>query len=144
VGSLPLYRRLDIAAGIYQDPLVKPEHVHDVELGGTWRAASASLTANLYRMDFRDELVFAGQFDTDLGYPIIGNAARSVHQGVELSATASRRFARGLELAFDGNTTLSDNHFVEYRERYGPTPGDEVSYDGEPLGFAPASMANAG
>ena len=144
VGSVPLYRRVNVVAGVYEDPLVRPEHVNDYELGGTVRAGTASLTANLYRMDFRDELVFAGQFDTDLGYPITGNAARSVHQGVELAATASRRFARGLELAFDGNTTLSDNHFLEYRERYGPTPADEVSYDGKPLGFAPAAMANAG
>jgi outer membrane receptor protein involved in Fe transport len=89
VGSVPLYGHIDEAAGIYADPLVKPEHVNDYELGASWHAGGASLTANLFHMDFRDELVFAGQYDTDLGYPIIGNAARSVHQGVEL-AGASR------------------------------------------------------
>jgi iron complex outermembrane receptor protein len=144
VGSVPLYRRLNVPAGIYEDPLVKPEHVNDVELGGTFHAGTSSLTANLYRMDFRDELVFAGQFDTDLGYAILGNAARSLHQGVELAGATSRRFPRGLELALDANTTLSDNHFVEFRERWGPTPADEVIYDDKPLGFAPATMANAG
>jgi outer membrane receptor for Fe3+-dicitrate len=95
-------------------------------------------------MDFRDELVFAGQYDTDLGYPITGNAARSVHQGVELAGAISRRLERGTELALDGNLTLADNHFIEYRESYGPTPADQVVYDGKPLGFSPGTMANAG
>jgi iron complex outermembrane recepter protein len=144
VGSVPLYRHINAAAGVFEDPLIRPEHVNDLELGGSWHAENASLSANAYRMDFRDELVFAGQFDTDLGYPILGNAARSVHQGIELGASASRRLQRGVELGFDGNTTLSDNHFVEFRESYGPTPADQVVYDGKPLGFVPAIMANAG
>ena len=143
VGSVPLYRRVDVAAGIYEDPLIRPEHVHDLELGGSWMAQDVTLSANLYRMDFRDELVYAGQFDTDLGYPILGNAARSVHQGVELAARGARRLASGIELGFDGNVTLSDNHFVEFRERYGPLPADQIVYDDKPLGFFPATMANA-
>jgi iron complex outermembrane receptor protein len=144
VGSVPLYDHIDVAAGIYEDPLIRPEHVNDYELGGSWRAPNASLTANVYRMDFRDELVDAGQFNTDLGYPILGNAARSVHQGVELAANVSGRPAHGVELGFDGNTTLSDNHFVEFRESFGPTTADQVVYDGKPLGFVPAVTANAG
>jgi iron complex outermembrane receptor protein len=144
VGSVPLYGHIDAAAGVYSDPLVRPEHVNDVELGGSFHAGTASLSVNLFRMDFRDELVYAGQFDTDLGYPIIGNAARSVHQGAELAGAVSRRASREVELALDGNLTLADNHFVEYRESYGPTPADQVVYDGKPLGFSPANMANAG
>ena len=143
-GAVPLYRRLNVAAGVYADPLVRPEHVRDAELGVAWRAGESSLSANLYRMDFRDELVLAGQFDTDLGYPILGNAARSVHQGVELAAAFARRVKRALELGFDGNATLSENHFVEFRERYGPAAADQVVYNGRPLGFFPAIMANAG
>jgi len=144
VGSVPLYGHIDQAAGIYEDPLVKPEHVNDVEMGTTWHAGTSSLTANLFHMDFRDELVFAGQYDTDLGYPIIGNAAHSVHQGVELAGAASRRWSRGVEMALDGNVTLADNHFIEYRESDGPTPADQVVFDGKPIGFSPATMANVG
>src|SRR5262249_51819969 len=33
---------------------------------------------------------------------------------------------------------------IEYRESFGPTPADQVVYDGKPLGFSPANMANAG
>ncbi len=140
-GSVPLYRVVDVAAGIYRDPLIRPERVNDLEAGGTWRGTWGSATANLFRMDFRHELVYAGQFDTDLGYPILGNAARSVHQGVELSGTASRAFG-AIHGRLDANATLSDNHFVRYREAWGPTSADVASYDGKPLGFFPAVMAN--
>jgi iron complex outermembrane receptor protein len=144
VGSVPLYRRVDIPAGIYADPLIRPEHVNDLELGGAWRGGAGSLTANLFRMDLRDELVYAGQFDTDLGYPILGNAARSVHQGVELAGDLARGIGGGATARLQGNVTLSDNHFVRYREQYGPTPADEVSYDGKAIGFFPATLANVG
>lgn len=140
-GSVPLYRRVDVAAGIYEDPLVRPERVNDAELGAAWSGTGLSASVNAFRMDFRDELVYAGQFDTDLGYPILGNAARSVHQGVELAAAAARAFG-ALRGSLDANATLSDNYFVRYREAWGPTPADEASYDGKPLGFFPAVMAN--
>ena len=141
-GSVPLYRLADVALGIYQDPLIRPETVNDYELGGQWRGAWGSLAVNLFRMDFRDELVYAGQFDTDLGYPILGNAARSVHQGVELAGRARRELWAGAALDLDANTSLGDNHFVDYREVYGTSPGDTVRYDGNAIGFFPAVMAN--
>ncbi len=91
-----------------------------------------------------DELVYAGQFNTDLGYPILGNAARSVHQGVELAARVERRVQDGISTALDANATFSDNHFVEYREQYGPTPADEVVYDGNAIPAFPSVIANIG
>lgn len=142
VGSRPLYRVVDVANGIYADPLIKPERVQAWELGGIWRREGVSFEANAFRMDFRDELVYAGQFDTDLGYPILGNAAGSIHQGVELAGTLEQR-AGGVTWTIESNATLSDHHFVRYRERYGPTPADEASYDGNAIGFFPALSAHA-
>ena len=121
-------------------PLVTPEHVTDAELGATWRARDASVTANLFRMDFRDEIVDAGQYDTDLNEPITGNAPQSIHQGAELSAAWTLP-AGPARLRLDGNTTLCDNHFVRYTEHWGPDPSDDVVDDGKPLGFFPATMA---
>jgi len=141
VGSVPLYRRVDVAAGVYEDPLIRPEHVHHVELGGAWQGAASTVAANVFRMDFSDELVYAGQFNTDLGYSILGNAARSLHQGIELSARATPMLG-AVATEWSANATLLDQHFVKFREQYGPTPADEVSYDGKALGFFPASMAN--
>jgi iron complex outermembrane receptor protein len=141
VGSLPLYRVVNVAAGIYSDPLVKPEHVQHLEAGGEWSGRDVSVRANVYHMDFRDELVYAGQFNTDMGYPILGNAARSVHQGLELAARAGRTLGAA-RAELDANLTLADNHFVRYTEHYGPTSADDVSYDDKPIGFSPARMAN--
>jgi iron complex outermembrane receptor protein len=150
VGNVPLFD----ANG---NPLIRPERVNDYELGLEWRPRDVLLQATLFRMDFSDELVYAGQFNTDLGYPIIGNAARSVHQGVELSAStrlggprpggssvSSSPFGGGdrVEIALGANATLSDNHFISYTEHYGPTPADDVSYDGKAIGFFPATMGN--
>lgn len=139
-------------------PLVRPERVNDYELGATRRQRALTVSANLFRMDFRDELVYAGQFNSDLGYPILGNAARSVHQGVEFEGQArfggapSEGFGadgdagmgpgRRAKLELSANATLSDNHFIRYREFYGPTPADEVSYDGKAIGFFPAVLVN--
>jgi len=139
-GSLPLYR--GAAAGVYDVPLIRPERVHDFEAGGTWRRPGVALSANLFRMDFRDELVYAGQFNTDLGYPILGNAARSVHQGVELAGRYERDLAGAATMTLDANATLGDNHFVRYREIFGTSPGDTVVYDGRVIGFFPSVMAN--
>ena len=163
-GSVPLI--------VNGHPLVRPERVNDYELGVEWgrllRLGHTKLqsSANLFRMDFTDELVYAGQFNTDLGYPILGNAARSVHKGIELTGSASfgheegssgylseggpQAYSRAIpfgwgghpELAIDANATLSNNRFIEYREIYGPTPADVVSYDGNAIGFFPAVMGN--
>jgi len=133
-GSVPLFKD--------GEALIRPERVDDFELGGSWRSGSLSANANLFRMNFRDELVYAGQFNTDLGYPIIGNAAKSVHQGAELAGRWEAGFTRGLGLTLDANATFSDNHFVEYREVYGPTPADIVRYDGHAIGFFPAVLGN--
>jgi iron complex outermembrane receptor protein len=154
-GSLPLYR--GASSGVYDQPLIRPERVHDYEIGAAWHRGEHTLSANLFRMDFRDELVYAGQFNTDLGYPILGNAARSVHQGIELAgryeggwvrlvedhyAEAMRALDRGAPVTLEANVTLSDNHFVRYREVYGTSPGDTVSYDGKAIGFFPAVLGN--
>jgi iron complex outermembrane receptor protein len=141
-GSLPLYGTIDVANGVYEDPLITPEKVSDFELGGAWRAADASATLHLFRMDFRDELVYAGQFNTDLGFPILGNAAQSVHQGLELAAQWERELAPRTRLTLAGNGTFSDNHFIEYQEVYGTAPGDTVSYDGNQLSLFPAVLGN--
>lgn len=143
VGSVPLYEFVDVANNVYRDPLITPEYVNDWELGATWTHDDWRFAATAFRMDLEDELVFAGQFNTDLGYPIVGNAAESVHQGLELTVATERPLTREWRLVAQGNATFGDNHFESYEETYGTAPGDTVRYDGNTLGFFPEVMAHA-
>jgi outer membrane receptor protein involved in Fe transport len=52
-GSLPLYAVVDVARGVYRDPLIRPEHVQDWEAGAAWRGAASSASVTVFRMDFR-------------------------------------------------------------------------------------------
>lgn len=91
----------------FTHPLVKPERLLDVELGAGYNAENVHATANLYWMEFTDEIVKSGQVDR-LGQPITGNAERTRHIGVEL--TGRWRPVSSLEVG--GNLTLSRNRFV--------------------------------
>jgi iron complex outermembrane receptor protein len=140
-GNVPLFADADVVTNSYGDPLIKPEHVNDFELGGAWKGGSLSANLNLFYMNFRDELVYNGQFNTDLGYPVLGNAAQSVHQGVELALATDRPVGGGMHALLGANATLSDNHFVRYREK-GSTGADTLTYDGKQIALFPAAMAN--
>ncbi|MFI5370655.1 MAG: TonB-dependent receptor domain-containing protein [Candidatus Eisenbacteria bacterium] len=144
-GAVPLYGSGNAANNDWSDPLITPEHVNDWEAGARWASGPHAFTADLYRMELRDELVYAGQFDTDLGYPITGNAARSIHQGIELAGHTEWAIGggndHGPQLTLDGNASLGDHHFVEYHEVYGTASGDTVTADGKRIGFTPAVTA---
>jgi iron complex outermembrane receptor protein len=145
-GSVPNFR---LVGGVpdYGQPLVRPEQVRDFELGASWNGPALSASANLFRMDFSDELVYSGQFNTDLGYAVTGNAARSVHQGAEIAVRVAGLLGGGPRVTLEANTTLSDNHFVSYTE-YAPTADstlvEQLNEDGKPIGLFPAVLANAG
>jgi len=140
VGNLPRFGYLNPGTGRYENPLIRPERVQDWEAGLAWSRGAHSLAVNAFRMDFRDELVDAGQFDTDLGVPQVANAARSLHQGVELSGRIERSVAMRAKLTLEANATFSDNHFVDYVEF--DDLGGASRFDGNTLALFPATMAN--
>jgi iron complex outermembrane recepter protein len=94
-------------------PTVKPESMTDWELGLGYSSATLSAKANVYYMDFRNEIVpWVGQISEASGLPITGNAERSVHQGIELEA-----LWRPVAFAeIGGNLNVNDDHFDEYVE----------------------------
>jgi len=139
-GSLPNYAVRDPATNTYQDPYSRPERVNDYELGVAWSRGRVSATANLFRMDFRDELVDY-QFNSDLAYYLTTNAARSLHQGMELSARGDLSPGPGTRLVIEAGATLGDNHFVSFQEQVDPLT--VIDHDGKALGSFPAVLANA-
>ena len=69
----------------FKNPYIKPEQLKDYELGlNIAYGRYLESKADIYYMDFHNELVYNGQLD-DNGVPIVGNAKRSFHSGIEFS-----------------------------------------------------------
>jgi len=118
----------------YDKPLVHPETLYDYEFGTAYRTPRGFLQANVYLMDFRNEIVSSGQLDR-YGQPITGNAERTRHYGLELSG----EYRMLPNLRARGNLTLSRNYFVEFVS-FSTLPGDTL--DGNTIGGFPARLAN--
>jgi iron complex outermembrane receptor protein len=116
----------------YSDPLAKPERLTSYELGAGYRQGATHAKVNFYRMDFRDEFVFAGGLDQD-GVPKTTNAARSVHQGIELEAGG--RLPGEVDL--EGSFSMSDDVLKEYVV-YTPLP---IDYSGNRIALFPDRLA---
>jgi len=132
---------------IFDGKELKPEKLLDIELGGRYKGSLAGshidLTCNLYYMRITDEIIpYAGQVD-DNGYPISGNADKTLHQGAEISA----KLATSMNLDISGNFSINNDHFVDYTE-YGFDwdTGQAVAFDrsGNRIGGFPAMLANYG
>lgn len=118
--SNPFYKPLNfrpIGGGYeFEGKGLDPERLFDIELGSSYRAVidenRLDLKLNLYRMQISDEIIpYAGQVD-DNGYPISGNADKTLHQGAELSARIDTRY----DVSLFGNISVNDDHFVDYAE----------------------------
>lgn len=90
---------------------VRPERVHDVEAGASWEGATASFQANLFAMEFRNEIAPIGAL-SDLGTPLRKNVARSHRRGLEMDGQwrPDRRVTLG------GNLTLMRARIDEYTD----------------------------
>ncbi len=90
---------------------VKPKHEQmiDYELGYMLRKKRFRFGANLYFMDYNDQLVLTGAVN-DVGAPIRENVKKSYRAGIELDFSAN--IAKGLSLGL--NTTLSRNKIASY------------------------------
>jgi len=133
--AVPLFRVVDVANHIYEDPLIHPERLEDYETGVGYRAGTSYLKLTGFWLDFRDEIVSNGQIDL-LGVPLTGNAARSTHKGVEIEGGWTH--PSGLELS--GNLSLSRNRFSEYHEFVDSTTVND--YGGNTIAGFPDRIAN--
>ena len=106
--------RDDFESGASLQP--KAEHLDDVELGIENKDAKTFLSANLYYMHYKNQLVLTGMIN-DVGAYTRTNIPKSYRMGVELQA--SRIFSPLLKAS--ANLTLSRNkimNFTEYIDDY--------------------------
>ena len=105
---------------------VKPEHVRDLEAGTVFHSSALDVQADLYDMQFHDEITPIGALSY-IGTPLRKNVSSSYRRGVEADVTI-RGIPRTL---LSGNVTLSRNRIQEFVDSTGDAP---VTYrDVEPL-----------
>jgi iron complex outermembrane recepter protein len=136
-GHQPQFERLDGGALDFSSPLVRPERLYNIELGGRHVGATARLTVNTFLMIFDDEIVPSGGLD-QFGVPRTGNAERTRHLGVEVDGEV--RFIDGLHAL--GNLTLSRNRYVRFEEFVAGVGA--VSRDGNRIAGVPEQTGYVG
>jgi iron complex outermembrane receptor protein len=90
---------------------VRPERVHDTEVGVRWRAASLSGNVNVFDMRFRNEITPVGALSY-IGLPLRKNVRSSSRRGIEADLTW-RPIA---SLTASANATVSRNRIAEYTD----------------------------
>lgn len=116
--SKPNFRYINVVNGTYEDALIKPEEMFDYETGIGYNSELLKANLNFYLMDFKNEIVNNGQLD-NVGQPIVGNAGKSIHKGIELSFNLKPFPNNFKNFSFSGNLNLSNNYLKEYRETNG-------------------------
>ena len=95
---------------------LESERLIDYEIGYNYSAPKLTLMANLYFMEYKNQLVATGRL-TDVGYVIKENIPDSYRRGIELAAAWSPL----KWLKVDANLTLSKNelkNFTNYVDTY--------------------------
>ena len=120
----------------------KSERLIDYELGYTYANSWLNLGANLYYMDYKDQLVLTGELN-EIGEPLAANMPDSYRMGVELMAGIRTNFG----LSWDINATWSRNRIQNFTETL--YENEDVSgahweiYHGDtPIAFSPDFLVN--
>jgi iron complex outermembrane recepter protein len=121
--------------------IVKPELLIDYEAGYHLKMKNILLSANVYFMDYKDQLVMTGKIN-NVGDPVMVNVPESYRTGIEL--IFSSRLSKQLEL--DANVSLSRNrirNFTEWVDNW--DTGTQISnFLGETdISFSPAVVSGA-
>jgi iron complex outermembrane recepter protein len=122
---------------------VRPETVRDLELGLTYRGRSLRAQANLYSMDFRNEIAPIGALSY-IGTPLRQNVGQSYRRGIEADVT----YQATPRLVLTANATASRNRIREFTDSSGDAP--VTHHNVEPLltprftSFARAQFAATG
>ncbi len=107
----------------------KSENLQDIEFGYKFKKKDYYANANVYYMNYKDQLVLTGELD-DVGDAIRQNVAKSYRAGIELQGGVKLLD----KLRFDANVTLSKNKidsfdYVVYDTQYDPITWSTVSYE---------------
>ncbi len=121
----------------------KAEQLQNIELGWRHQGSRLLLNANLYLMNYKDQLVLTGEIN-DVGGFSRTNIDKSHRAGIELEA--GYLFSKAFQ--WRGNVTLSRNkidRFVEHSDMYDSnwnwTGTDIQEYSNTDIAFSPSVVA---
>ncbi|MBP3668604.1 MAG: TonB-dependent receptor [Bacteroides sp.] len=120
----------------------KSERLMDYELGYTYANSWLNLGANLYYMDYKDQLVLTGELN-EIGEPLAANMPDSYRMGVELMAG----IRTNLGLSWDINATWSRNRIQNFTETLYENEDVsgahwEINHGDTPIAFSPDFLVN--
>jgi iron complex outermembrane recepter protein len=126
------------------DPEDEPpvfETLYDTEMGYKFKSAVFTGSANIYYMNYNNQLVLTGEIN-NVGNPIMVNVENSYRRGVELQAAV--KILRNLE--WQSNATFSQNkikRFTEYVDNW--DIGEQKSFylGTTDISFSPGLIANS-
>jgi iron complex outermembrane receptor protein len=104
--------RADLKDGIKGGAVnpIRPERMIDYELGYRYSNNGTQLGANLYYMDYHNQMVQTGKL-TDIGYKLMENVKESYRAGIELEASVPLWEEK---VRVDANATFSRNRISNY------------------------------
>jgi len=128
----------------WSNPLTKSEELLDFEFGIGYKSNNLQLKLNGYWMDFKNEIVPYSQVDKD-GFPIKGNADRTIHRGIE--GSLGYKLTRSLEIS--AAFAMSQNYFekffqyeAQYDENWNFVGSRKIDFNGKTIAGFPGTMAN--
>ncbi len=113
---------------------IKPELMHNIELGIRQNFSRFTYSANWYGMYYIDQLVLSGKIN-DVGNFIRENSGKSFRTGIELSA--GYQFSPKLQIT--ANSTLSINKNIDYKNE---TEEGIVDLGNTDIAFSPNYIGN--
>ncbi len=126
-------------------PLVKPETMNDFEFGTSFIENNFSVSANIFYMIFKNEIVKNGKLDR-FGQPITGNVENTIHRGIEINAQL--KILSSLE--FYANASYSKNEikngktFIEFDDANNVEQTAAINLNGNTLSGFPDFLTNFG
>lgn len=96
---------------------VKPERVYNGEVGATYTGADVRFSANVYSMEFRNEIAKIGALSLT-GSALRRNVGQTYRRGVEFDG----QWHANNKLTLGGNATFSMNRIKAYTDSSGDTP----------------------
>ncbi|MBR4297325.1 MAG: TonB-dependent receptor [Bacteroidaceae bacterium] len=128
----------------YFTELPRAERLTDYELGANYTNGTWHFGANLYWMDYKDQLVLTGELN-EIGEAVSANVPKSYRAGVELQGGVT--LPCGFE--WTGNLTLSKNRIKDFQEtiygyddEWNDLPAEVIHHGDTHIAFSPEVIAN--